>query len=213
MRVALLGSPGIGVPYRLPFRVTGQQAFKNGAAATYAAVVAGHHLDLSLNGIQGTVIVTFAGTENTQALFFAAINAVLNTLGQSFPIIGGTSLGVQSGAAGRVVNNAGQVQLQAPFLGNMSGGSILPTTSADVLVSLGLAAGAFTAAVAAVQAQPGTGGLYAGQISGTGTTGARNQHAIVAAVGMNRAVLLLDRGVAFATSSDNVRLIPAPPLP
>src|SRR4029077_19445590 len=91
---------------------------------TYAAVTANHHLDLKVNGIP--YIFTFTGAENNQAAFFAVINGV------SPSVITAT-------------NAAGQTQLNViqAFNGILSG-EVLASSSADVLASLGLAAGVFT---------------------------------------------------------------------
>ena len=97
-------------------------AAKTGAAATYAAVTAGHTLNVVIGGV--TYPVTFAGTENTQALFLSAINAA-----------------IQGAAA---FNAAGQVKLQTDIEGSAATGSIA-ASDADVLASLGLTVGAFTA--------------------------------------------------------------------
>lgn len=104
--------------------VTGTKAFKVGAAATYAAVTASHVLNVTLNdGV--TQVITFAGTENTQALFLQAINDQL--------------------LGGRAINSGGQIRLETDEAGSAITGSIPAGSDADVLTSLGLAAGAFTA--------------------------------------------------------------------
>jgi hypothetical protein len=205
--MALLGSPGLGVMPRVPFRVATAlgltlsnpaSAFKNGAAATYAAVVAGHKLDLSLNGIQGTVSVIFTGAEAAQAAFLARINAVLNLLGTPLPF----------GAPAGAVNNAGQIQLIAPFFGTFSGGSVLGSTDADVIASLGQAAGAFTAATGGVQV-PGF-GAYARQMGGYKVAGASFiQRALPIRSQLNGSLLMLDRGVAATVLADSARFTPA----
>lgn len=207
MRMAILGSPGLGAPMRTPFRVstvlgltpnTTAQAIKTGAGATYAAVPAGNHLDLNLNGIPGLVVVTFTGAENSQATFHAAINAVLNLLGTPLPF----------GAPAGAVNVGGQTQLIAPFFGSISGGSVAASTSAAVIASLGQAAGAFTAPTNGVQTYAG---LYARQMGGMLVAGAafRQRFLPVRRGGMGAALLMLDRGVAAATLSDNPRYGPA----
>lgn len=86
-----------------------------GAAATYAAVTASHKLNVTVNGVARSI--TFAGTENTQSLYLAAINDQL------------------PGAS--AVNASGQVKLQTDRYG--SGATIAVIASdADVLASLGL---------------------------------------------------------------------------
>lgn len=206
MRMAILGSPGLGTPMRTPFRVTAApgltlnnaaSAFKNGAAATYAAVVATHKLRLQLNGIPGNVDVVFTGAEANQAAFLARLNAVLNLLGGPLPF---------GGPAGAVANG-GQIQLIAPFFGSFSGGTVDPASDGDVLASLGLAAGAFTAATGGVQTQ---GGQYARQIGGLKVAGAAFiQRFLPMNLGPANVMLMLDRGVAATVLSDNPRYGPA----
>lgn len=207
MRMAILGSPGLGVMMRVPFRVTPQlggtvgnaaSAKVTGAAATYAAVVAGHHLDLNFNGIQGLVVVPFTGAEAAQAAFLASINLVISLLGTPLPF----------GAPAAAVNSGGQVQIVAPFFGSFSGGNIAATTSADVQASLGLAPGALAAATGGVQTQ---GGQYARQMGGLKVAGAAfiQRFQPVGFGGHLPRQVMLDRGVAAATLSDNPRYGPA----
>lgn len=99
-------------------------ATKTGAAATYAAVVNGNHLDVIIAGIPGTQLIVFDGTEATQAAFLAQINAQLR--------------------GGRAINSGGQVQIKTDVQGSAASGSIVGTSTAAVLTSLGLTAGAFT---------------------------------------------------------------------
>lgn len=205
MRMAILGSPGLGVPMRTPFRVATQlgntvnnpaSAVKDGAGATYAAVVAGHRLNMTLNGIQGTVSIVFAGTENSQATFHATMNAVLNLLGTPLPF----------GAPAGAVNKAGQTEVIAPFFGSFSGGAII-ASDADVLASLGLAVGAFAAATGGVQTP---GGQYARQIGGFKTPGAAFiQRFQPLNMGLANVMAMLDRGAAATVLSDNPRYGPA----
>jgi len=104
--------------------ITATAASKTGAAATYAAVTASHVLVVvDPAGVQRTV--TFAGTENSQALFHDAINSQL--IGFS------------------AINVAGQTKLQTDKKGTGATASVHASTSADVLTSLGLTASAFTA--------------------------------------------------------------------
>lgn len=197
MRVALLGSPGVGVPPRLPFRVTGSQATLLGAGATYAAVVAGHQLELRFDGVASPVIVTFDGTENNQALFIAKINATLNLFGMP---TGAT-------AVAGVANSAGQLLFSAPFLGSLSGGEVLPTTDADVLASLGIAAGPFLAAAPGLTMYCGR---YARQVGGPRNIGGGvNQHFVFLGKRYGGSVMVLDRSVASTVSADSVRFVPS----
>ncbi|MBX4215640.1 hypothetical protein KW797_01685 [Candidatus Parcubacteria bacterium] len=105
-----------GAPGTATFTYT--RATLTGSAATYAAVVASHTLDLTVGGVP--VQVVFAGTENSQTLYLAAINAVLE------------------GAA--AVNSSGQLRLETDKYGSGASIAVLNTSSGDVLTSLGLAA-------------------------------------------------------------------------
>jgi hypothetical protein len=97
-------------------------AFTVGAAATYAPVVAGHHLDLQVDDLP-TLVIPFTGAENNQATFLTSLN-ISAYLSAS--------------------NNAGQIQLTATVVGHIfSSGAILGSSSPDVLASLGLSVGAF----------------------------------------------------------------------
>lgn len=89
-----------------------------GAAATYAAVVAGHSLELVINGIPGTQSIVFTGAENSQATFLATINAAL---------VGGAAM-----------DSGGQIMIQTDRKGSGAGGEII-SGDADVLASLGFA--------------------------------------------------------------------------
>lgn len=107
-----------------------------GAGATYAPVVAGDHLDVEADGY--TFSIAFTGAENNQATFFTTINT------------SGANAFLQATNAG------GQTQLTAFASDQRSSGTILGSSSADVLASLGLTAGPFTAAtVNAYQDQSG----------------------------------------------------------
>jgi hypothetical protein len=102
--------------------IAATRATKLGSGATYAAVTASHTLVVLIGGITGNQTITFAGTENTQALFHAKINE--NLLG------------------GRVVNASGQTRFETDRFGSGASGSII-SGDADVLASLGLSTGAF----------------------------------------------------------------------
>lgn len=111
--------------------ISAVKASRTGAAATYAVVTAAHTLKVIVTitpavGVAQvlTTIITFAGTENTQALFHDKINAT---------------------AAGfNAVNVGGQTKLLTDSGGSGVTATIDATTSADVLTSLGLTSGAFT---------------------------------------------------------------------
>jgi phage tail sheath protein FI len=102
--------------------IVANQASITGVAGTFAAPTAAHTLVLALAGVANQT-VTFAGTENTNLLYAAAINAQIR---------GGTA-----------TISGGQVKITADRAGSSSSGSVV-SGSADVLASLGLAVGAFT---------------------------------------------------------------------
>lgn len=108
-----------------------------GGVATYAAVTATHSLVLSINGVRTTV--TFAGTENSQSLFHAALNAALP----------------KNTAGGYAQNSGGKTQLVTFGRDGEVSQAFVVSGDADVLVSLGLTAGATFAPIAAVT-QPAT---------------------------------------------------------
>lgn len=102
------------------FRATPAEVL--GAGATYAAVTAGYRLRLLLGGVARDV--AFGGAENTQAAFLAAINAAV------------------PGLFAR--DDGGEVELVTDQRGSSAALSVLGTTDADVLASLGLSVGAGT---------------------------------------------------------------------
>jgi phage tail sheath gpL-like len=105
--------------------ISAAAATVTGSGATYAAVTASHTLTLSFMGTQ--TVVTFSGSEATQAAFHAKINSALP---------GGLTGGV-------ALNNGGQTQLTSNQLGSAAVGAVV-AGSADVLTSLGLSVGALT---------------------------------------------------------------------
>lgn len=184
MRIALLGSPGIGVPYRPVFQVSGTGVSKTGAAATYAAVVALHVLVISFpNTNLANVTVTFTGAEASQAAFLAAINA-------------------QSQGRFIAVNSGGQVRLIATQLGSMSSAAVAAGTDADVLASLGLTATAFGVAGTSARAPYGRAAIaYDG--------GALHQRFLAGTI----SAFILDRNAAPTVFADNVHQNPNPTVP
>ncbi len=111
-----------------------------GTSATYSAVTADHTLTLAIDGTR--YIVTFAGTENSQALFHSAVNAAL-------------PMGTNGLRVGYVRNASGETMLVAnPQSGRPPTGSVVAGNS-DVLASLGLAVGDTLVLVAAVTATQG----------------------------------------------------------
>jgi hypothetical protein len=120
------------LPPLLP-TTAGMPATVTGAAATYAAVTASHTLTLSFNG--RLVVVTFTGSEASQAAFHSAINAAIAAVFDA-------SL-VQAGQGGYAQDNGGQTMLATNGTGNLAVGAVV-AGSADVLTSLGLAVGALT---------------------------------------------------------------------
>ncbi len=130
-----------------------------GSGATYAAVTAGHSLTLSLNG--APYVVVFTGSEASQANFFTTINAVIAGFGLA-------------------TDSSGETKLSTTRLGSGATGAVV-AGSADVLASLGLSVGAFTAGtgnvanVASVTAAEFAGLLTSNFTGGTaGSTGTAN---------------------------------------
>jgi hypothetical protein len=192
MRLAMLGSPGVGRGGYLPnVRVLGTPASIVGAGATYAPVVAGHKLLLQVNGIPGTVTITFTGLENNQATFLVTLEAQRKGF--------------------RALPAGAQIELDTFAVGSYAGAEILPASDADVLASLGLAAGVFAAGA-------GAGLINANYMAQAvryfgGPTS--NQHAIMGIHASGRAVIfMVDRQVASGPStgiaSDLMQVTPSP---
>jgi hypothetical protein len=207
MRSALLGSPGVGTRYRLPFRVGGQspEARLINAAPTYAAVVANHTLDVEVY-VPGIGLVTesivFAGTENTRALFIAAINA-------------------QAQHFKAVASGATLISFRTALLGSLAAATVLapPASDADVLASLGLVGGtAFDPAFGVrVLGQPHYGKnavqYFGGKKPSFGaptTVHSANQHGVTVQAGIAPVLLIVDRNQPRTVSSDLVRFTPQP---
>lgn len=136
--------------------ISATAASKTGAAATYAAVTAGHQIVIDLDGDQYTVV--FTGSESSQATFHATINAVIAGFGLA-------------------TNSSGQTKVSTTHKGSSATGAIVSADS-DVLTSLGLTVAAFTggtgnvADVAAVTASEFAALLTATFTGGTaGSTG------------------------------------------
>lgn len=106
--------------------VNAARATKTGVGGTFAAVVSGHKLDVTIAGIPGTQSIVFT-SENTIAAYLDTINDQL--------------------MGGRAVNVAGQVRIETDALGSAAAGTIAVTSDSDVLTSLGLTTGAFVAGV------------------------------------------------------------------
>lgn len=189
MRLALLGSPGIAIPYRPVFKISGVGVSKIGAGGTFAAVAPGdvlviHSVNFPTAGNLGTV--TFAGTENSPATFAAAINA-------------------QSKGLFSAVVVGGQITLFNAQKGSLSIADVTAATSAAVLASLGITATAF--ATAATQAQAPY-GRAATVYDGSRT--APFHQKFLAAIGYGRRSFVLDRNAAATVFSDDVRQTPNP---
>lgn len=196
MRLALLGSPGIGVPYRPPFKINASAAsILNDPAATYAAVVAGHKLLIARPQDATPIQVVFAGTENTRALFLATLSAALTGL-FAVATSGGNQLTITTQQLGAIIE----------------GTKIAAAGSdADVLASLGLVAGTvFTGPANPSELAYGarTGSRYFGKPTAGAATA--YQHATVVRVGPYGAPIIVDRGVRGSVSSDLVRFAPTP---
>lgn len=104
------------------FTIHATAATKTGSGATYAAVTAGHTLTLTLSGVQ--YVVTFTGSENSQATFHNTINAKISN-------------------DGFASNSGGQTRITTTKKGSTADGTI-DAGDSDVLASLGLSVGAFT---------------------------------------------------------------------
>ncbi len=141
MRAALLGSLGRGTKWNLPRKmVIGTPARLIGAGGTFAAVVAGNHLDLFVNGITpASLVITFDGTEATRAAFIARINT-LRSVGVLLPAPAGPFF-QKGGFNAEAIPASTQMRLAAFYLGTMGFIQVLNTSSADVLLSLGFTAG------------------------------------------------------------------------
>jgi hypothetical protein len=102
-------------------------AATTGVGGTFVQVAATHHLDVTVAGVPGTQVITFAGTEKTEQAFINAINKQL-----------------QGARASDLNGAAHEITLQTDTGGPSAAGSILGTTSADVLTSLGFTVGPWT---------------------------------------------------------------------
>lgn len=216
MRAALLGSLGRGTKWNLPRHmiVQGNPATLDGAAATFAAVPAGSHLDLHVNGITPTtLVITFDGTENTRALYIARINT-LRTVGVLLPAPAGPFF-QKGGFVAEPVPASAQLRLRAFYLGTMGFVEVLNTTTPAVLAALGFAAGQTSIAssgiglgtqrmrISAVQFFGGTSILEAAAV----------QHAVVTRTGHRSNLVMVDRqspvaGVGTIASGDSTRFAP-----
>lgn len=205
MRAALFGSLGVARPVNLPRGMVrrGTPGRLTGVAATFAAVVAGHHLDLRVVGVTpATLVIAFTGAEATRAAFEARINAVRQAFFQHGGFI------AQDGAAG-------QIQLEAFLKGSMAGVTVLATSSADVLASLGFASGQNN--VPASGWGLGTSHTYKAAVAffgGVRPTGplAPNQHGVTVRSGLSSQLLIVDRNAPTlgpaAVASDSTRFAP-----
>lgn len=205
MRIALFGSPGVARPVNLPRHMVrqGTPGRLTGVAGTFLAVPAGNHLDLHVGGITpSTLVINFDGTEVGLAAFIARINLVRRT-GVLLPAPAGPFF--QKG--GFVAQpSAGQLQLEAFYKGSMAGIRVLGTTSAAVLVSLGLGSGqvnrpAFGWGV-------GTDHMYKAGVAFFGgvrpeiveVPQAANQHGVVTRVGPRAHLHVVDRQFGIFTT-------------
>lgn len=199
MRAALFGSLGVARPPNLPRHMIrrGTPGRLTGVAGTFLAVPAGNHLDIHVANIApATLVIPFTGAEVGLAAFIARINAVRAAFFQQG--------GFVAQAAG------GQLQLEAFYKGGMSGISILGTTSAAVLVALGVGAGQL--ALPATGWGLGTNHMYKAAVAFFG--GRRleiaevpqpaNQHGVVTMVGQRAHLLMVDRQwSAFGSETGN----------
>jgi len=199
MRAALFGSLGVARPPNLPRHMIryGTPGRLDGALGTFLAVAPGDHLDLHVANIApATLVIPFTGAEVGLAAFVARINAVRATFFQKGGFV--------------ALPNAGQLRLEAFYKGSMSEIEVLPSTSAAVLVSLGLAAGQIAAPASGWGL--GTDHMYKAAVAFFG--GARpeileapqpaNQHGVVTRVGPRQHLHMVDRQFsAFGSETGN----------
>ena len=198
MRIALFGSPGVARPVNLPRHMVrqGTPGRLTGALGTFLAVASGSHLDLHVGNITpSTLSIIFDGTEVGLAAFVAKINLVRRT-GVLLPAPSGPFF--QKG--GFVAQpSGGQLQLEAFYKGSMAGIEVLPSTSADVLVSLGLAAGQVNQPASGWGV--GTDHMYKAGVAFFGgvrpeiieAPQAANQHGVVTRIGPRQHLHVVDR--------------------
>jgi hypothetical protein len=215
MRAALLGSLGRGTKWNLPrHMVIGQPAVLIGAAATFAAVPAGSHLDLHVNGITPTtLVITFDGTENTRALYLARINT-LRSVGVLLPAPAGPFF-QKGGFVAEAVPASPEMQLRAFYLGTMGFVEVLNTTTPAVLLALGFAAGQTSIASSGVGLGTQRMRISAVQFFGGVSTleAPAVQHATVTRVHGRGNLVMVDRqspvaGVGTVASGDSTRFAP-----
>jgi len=220
MRAALLGSMGRGTKWNLPrHMVVAQPALLLGALGTFAAVPAGSHLDLYVNGITpGTLVITFDGTENTRALYIARINT-LRRVGVLLPAPAGPFFQKGGFVAEAQPAPSPEIQFRAFYLGTMGLIAVLNTSTPAVLAALGLAAGQLSVPSSGVGLMTQRARISAVQFFG-GTTPLNVQaplpsvqHATVTRVGSRQHLVMLDRqfpvlGVGTIASSDSTRFAP-----
>jgi hypothetical protein len=194
MRLAMLGSPGVGGGgYRPNVPVIGTPFIVRGAGATYAAVVAGHKLQLRINN--APVTITFTGAENSENTFLATINAQRQGfLAEDSPTV------------------PGQIELRSFAKGSFALIEILGSTDADVLASLGFFGATSIASFGAGLINKNYAAQATRYFGGTtGTPGVQsNQHAIAAIVGNRAIILMVDRQVPPTTSPDQTQVTPKP---
>lgn len=167
-------------------------------AATYAAVVNNHHLDVQVY-VPGlglvTEVIVFTAVPNSQALFIAAINAQAKHFTAK---ASGTSL-----------------LLSTNLKGSLAAATVLASTSADVKASLGFPiAQAFDPSFGVrMLGTPHSGKSSVLFFGGRkpvigGVPQSALQHAIVLRGGRVGLVLVVDRQTVAAVSQDSVRFRP-----
>jgi len=221
MRAALLGSLGRGTKWNLPrHMLVGAPALLLGAAGTFAAVPAGSHLDLFVNGITpASLVITFDGTENTRALYIARINT-LRRVGVLLPAPAGPFFQKGGFVAEAQPAPSTQLQLRAFYLGTMGFIEVLNTSTAAVLLALGFTAGQTNFPSNGVGMMSQRARISAVQFFG-GTTPtplvggpqASVQHATVTRTQHRGNLVMLDRqspvaGVGTIASGDSTRFAP-----
>jgi hypothetical protein len=190
-----------------------------GAGGTFAAVAAGNHLDLFVNGITpASLVITFDGTEATRAAFIARINT-LRSVGVLLPAPAGPFF-QKGGFVAKAIPASTQLELEAFYLGTMGFIQVLNTSSADVLASLGFTAGQTSFPSNGVGMMSERARISAVQFFG-GTTPtplvggpqASVQHATVTRTQSRGNLVMLDRqnpvaGVGTIASGDSTRFAP-----
>lgn len=190
MRCALLGSPGIGVPFRTPFAIVAGAASIVGAGATYVLPGPGVLLIRRPQDPLATPLTVNFATEATQADFVNAINAQIGSFITATPA-------------------GGEIRLTTNERGSIVEGTVIDAAStAGVLTALGLAAGPF--GVPGPSSVPYT-ATPAGPWFGRPAVGReRYQHGITLLHGQKTILVMVDRCAPGNIFADLARFAPSP---